>query len=30
VFFDLDNTLIKGSALFHVERGMVRHGVITL
>jgi len=28
-FFDLDNTLIKGSALFHVGRGMVRHGVIT-
>ena len=28
-FFDVDNTLIKGSALFHVGSGMVRHGLIT-
>lgn len=28
-FFDLDNTLIKGSALFHVGAGMVRHRMIT-
>jgi len=28
-FFDLDNTLIKGSVLFHVGAGMVRHGLVT-
>ena len=28
-FFDLDNTLIKGSALFHAGSGMVRHGLVT-
>jgi HAD superfamily hydrolase (TIGR01490 family) len=28
-FFDVDNTLIKGSALFHAGAGMVRHGLIT-
>jgi HAD superfamily hydrolase (TIGR01490 family) len=28
-FFDVDNTLIKGSALFHAGVGMVRHGVVT-
>jgi len=28
-FFDLDNTLIKGSALFHAGAGMVRHGLVT-
>ena len=29
VFFDLDNTLIKGSVLFHAGAGMVRHGLVT-
>jgi phosphoserine phosphatase len=28
-FFDLDNTLIKGSVLFHAGAGMVRHGLVT-
>lgn len=28
-FFDLDNTLIKGSALFHLGAGMVRHRLVT-
>lgn len=28
-FFDLDNTLIKGSAMFHAGAGMVRHGLVT-
>ena len=28
-FFDVDNTLIKGSALFHAGSGMVRHGLIS-
>jgi HAD superfamily hydrolase (TIGR01490 family) len=28
-FFDLDNTLIKGSALFHLGTGMVRHRLVT-
>jgi len=28
-FFDLDNTLIKGSVLFHTGAGMVRHGLVT-
>lgn len=28
VFVDLDNTLVKGSALFHVGRGLVASGVI--
>jgi HAD superfamily hydrolase (TIGR01490 family) len=28
-FFDVDNTLIKGSALFHVGTGMVRYGLIS-
>lgn len=28
-FFDLDNTLIKGSALFHIGAGMVRHRMVT-
>jgi phosphoserine phosphatase len=28
-FFDLDNTLIKGSVLFHLGVGMVRHRLVT-
>jgi HAD superfamily hydrolase (TIGR01490 family) len=28
-FFDLDNTFIKGSVLFHAGAGMVRHGLVT-
>jgi hypothetical protein len=28
-FFDLDNTLIKGSALFHSGAGMARHGLVS-
>jgi len=28
-FFDVDNTLMKGSALFHVGAGFVRHGLVT-
>jgi len=28
-FFDLDNTLIEGSVLFHAGAGMVRHGLVT-
>ena len=28
-FFDVDNTLIKGSALFHAGAGMVRYGLIS-
>ncbi|HTD50052.1 MAG TPA: HAD-IB family hydrolase [Acidimicrobiia bacterium] len=28
-FFDVDNTLIKGSVLFHAGAGMVRHGLVT-
>ena len=28
-FFDLDNTLIKGSVLFQAGAGMVRHGLVT-
>jgi len=28
-FFDLDNTLIKGSALFHLGAGMVAHRLVT-
>ena len=28
-FFDVDNTLIKGSVLFCVGAGMVRHGLVT-
>jgi HAD superfamily hydrolase (TIGR01490 family) len=28
-FFDLDNTLIKGSALFHLGAGMVGHRLVT-
>src|ERR1700689_5112218 len=28
-FFDVDNTLVKGSVLFHVGVGMVRHGIVT-
>jgi HAD superfamily hydrolase (TIGR01490 family) len=28
-FFDVDNTLIKGSVLFHAGAGMVRHGLLT-
>lgn len=28
-FFDLDNTLVKGSALFHFGAGMVRHRLVT-
>jgi HAD superfamily hydrolase (TIGR01490 family) len=27
-FFDVDNTLVKGSSLFLIGRGMLRHGVI--
>ena len=28
-FFDVDNTLIKGSVLFHAGVGMVRHGMVS-
>lgn len=28
-FFDLDNTFIKGSSLFHMGAGMARYGLVT-
>lgn len=28
-FFDLDNTLMRGSSLYHLGRGLVRHGELS-